>query len=254
MSAKKILRRNKFKHYRCRKVQHLRISDYQKRRIFCRWILRKQRQDPNFCKKILWSDESRFNNNGWFNRNIHYRWTQGNQHFHRETAFQERFGINVWLGILDTKVVGPFFFNEHLTGEMYYNFLNNSLQDLLDDLPLNILRNFVYYQQDGAPAHRDRRCTRFLNNFKPNCWIGNNGPINWPARSPDITPMDFSIWGFIKDQVYLTTPRNKDDLILKIREACNKITPTMLRRIQKKIIKRAQTCLQNNGGHFEHLE
>ena len=124
-SARKILRRHKFKSYRCRKVHHLRNTDFQRRRIFCRWILRKERADPNSCKKILWSDESRFTNNGWFNRNIHYRWTQENLHVHRETAFQERFGNNVWLGILDSKLVGPFFFEENLNGERYLNFLNN---------------------------------------------------------------------------------------------------------------------------------
>lgn len=253
-SAKKILHLHKFRPYRCRKVQHLRPTDFQKRRIFCRWILRKNRQDPNICKKILWSDESRFCNNGWFNRNIHYRWTHGNQHIHRETAFQERFGINVWLGILDSKVVGPFFFEEHLNGEMYLNFLRNDFQDMLDDLPLTVNRNFHYFQQDGAPAHRDRRCTRFLNNFVPNRWIGNNGPINWPPRSPDLTPLDFSIWGYIKDQVYKTSPLNVDDLKRKIQVACNKVSPRMLQNIQTRVIKNARLCLRNNGEHFQHLQ
>lgn len=253
-SAKIILRRHKFRPYRCRKVQHLRQSDFRKRRIFCRWILRQRRQDHNICKKILWSDESRFCNNGWFNRNIHYRWTQGNQHFHRETAFQERFGINVWLGILDSKVVGPFFFDDHLTGQMYLDFLRNDLQNMLENLPLNTYRNFQYFQQDGAPAHRDRRCVYFLNNFIPNRWIGNSGPINWPARSPDLTPMDFSVWGYIKHKVYKTSPRDVNDLKLKIQSACEQITPRMLQNIQKRIIRNAISCLRNNGGHFQHLQ
>ena len=222
--------------------------------MFCRWILRKNRQDRNFCKKILWSDKSRFCNNGWFNRNIHYRWTHKNQHFHRETAFQERFGINVWLGILDSKVIGPFFFEEHLSGEMYLNFLRNDFQDMLDDLPLIVNRNFQYFQQHGAPAHRDRRCTRFLNNFVPNRWIGNNGPINWPPRSPDLTPLDFSIWGSIKNQVYKTIPLDVDDLKRKIQAACYKISPRMLQNIQLRVIENARSCLRNNGGHFQHLQ
>ena len=124
---------------------------------------------------------------------------------------------------------------------------------MLDNLPLAVNRNFEFFQQDGAPAHRYRRCTRFLNNFKPNHWIGNNGPINWPPRSPDLTPMDFSIWGYIKDLVYLTTPANLDDLKLRIQLACDKITPRVLKNIQKRVIKNARNCLRNNGGHFQHL-
>lgn len=134
---------------------------------------------------------SRFTNNGWFNRNLHYRWSSENNHFHRETNFQERFGINAWLGVLDTKIIGPFFFENELTGESYLNFLRNQFQDYLDDLPLNVLANFEYFQQDGATAHRDRRVVNFLNNFKPERWIGNNGPIQWPPRSPELTPLDF---------------------------------------------------------------
>jgi hypothetical protein len=136
---------------------------------------------------------------------------------------------------------------------MYLNLLQNELQELLDELPLDTLANFEYFQQDGAPAHRDRRCIRFLNEFKPNKWIGNHGPVHWPARSPDLTPMDFSIWGHLKDLVYVNTPINVEDLKTRIRLACNKITPRKLKNIQKRVIANAISCLRSNGGHFEHL-
>lgn len=137
---------------------------------------------------------------------------------------------------------------------MYLNFLSNDLQEMLNDLPLAVYGNFQYFHHDGAPAHRDRRCVRFLNNFIPNSWIGNNGPINWPPRSPDLTPLDFSIWGYVKDQVYKTPPEDLDDLKAKIQLACDRITPRMLKNIQKKVIKKVRLCLRNNGGHFQHLE
>ena len=36
-----------------------------------------------------------------------------------------------------------------------------------------------------------------------NCWI-NRGSSNmtWPPRSPDLSPCDFFLWGFIKSKVY----------------------------------------------------
>ena len=34
-------------------------------------------------------------------------------------------------------------------------------------------------------------------------WIGRAAPIAWPPRSPDLTPMDFFLWGFGKDQVFI---------------------------------------------------
>jgi hypothetical protein len=31
--------------------------------------------------------------------------------------------------------------------------------------------------------------------------LGRGGPIAWPPRSPDLTPLDFFLWGYVKDQV-----------------------------------------------------
>lgn len=34
-------------------------------------------------------------------------------------------------------------------------------------------------------------------------WIGRRGPIEWPPKSPDITPMDFSyVWEHLKEVEY----------------------------------------------------
>jgi len=38
----------------------------------------------------------------------------------------------------------------------------------------------------------------------PNRWIGRDGPALWPPRSPDITPIDFFLWGYLKDKVFST--------------------------------------------------
>jgi hypothetical protein len=48
-----------------------------------------------------------------------------------------------------------------------------------------------------------------LNRVLPQRWIGRaaaNGDKNlfpWPPRSPDLTPCDFYLWGFVKDSVYV---------------------------------------------------
>lgn len=38
----------------------------------------------------------------------------------------------------------------------------------------------------------------------------------WPPHSPDITPIDFSVWGCVKDKVYLTYIQNIEELRHKI--------------------------------------
>jgi len=87
----------------------------------------------------------------------------------------------------------------------------------------------------------------------PNRWIGRGGIINWPARSPDLTPLDFFLWSTVKHYIYRERINNREELNEKIIEAFATITPEMLRNTQQNLIRRAQLCLQCDGGHFEHL-
>ncbi|EZA62612.1 hypothetical protein X777_10243, partial [Ooceraea biroi] len=45
-----------------------------------------------------------------------------------------------------------------------------------------------------------------LNESFPDRWIGRGGRISWPARSPDLTPLDFFLWGHLKNEVYRDIP------------------------------------------------
>lgn len=45
-----------------------------------------------------------------------------------------------------------------------------------------------------------------LRDLFPNKLIIRLTDISWPPRSPDLTPMDFFPWGYLKSKVYETTP------------------------------------------------
>ena len=52
--------------------------------------------------------------------------------------------------------------------------------------------------------------------------------VVWPPRSCDLTPLDYSLWGAVKDKCYTGKPETIDDLKDNIREAilmCLKIGP-----------------------------
>ena len=42
--------------------------------------------------------------------------------------------------------------------------------------------------------------------------ISRNGPVEWPPRSCDLTPLDFFLWGHIKSLVYANKPATLDNL------------------------------------------
>ena len=43
-------------------------------------------------------------------------------------------------------------------------------------------------------------------------WIGRRGSIDWPPRSPDLTPMDFFFVGVVKNKVYERKPQTVDEM------------------------------------------
>ncbi|KMQ81391.1 transposable element tc3 transposase, partial [Lasius niger] len=91
---------------------------------------------------------------------------------------------------MHNKIIGPFFFIETtVTGCVYLDMLQNFALPQLEEL-----QPIVYFQQDGAPPHWLTAVREHLNETFPNRWIGRGGPIPWPPRSPDITPLDFFLW------------------------------------------------------------
>jgi hypothetical protein len=73
-------------------------------------------------------------------------------------------------------------------------FLQKELPLLLEEFHL-AKRMRMFFQHDGAPAHYSRLVTHHLNLTFPERWIGRGGHVQWPSRSPDVTPLDFCLWG-----------------------------------------------------------
>ncbi|KAJ4428535.1 hypothetical protein ANN_24579 [Periplaneta americana] len=44
-------------------------------------------------------------------------------------------------------------------------------------------------------------CNRLDEQF-PGHWIGRRGPVEWPARAPDLTLLDFFFCGYMKSLVF----------------------------------------------------
>uniref|UniRef100_A0A1B6HAJ0 Tc1-like transposase DDE domain-containing protein n=1 Tax=Homalodisca liturata TaxID=320908 RepID=A0A1B6HAJ0_9HEMI len=94
-------------------------------------------------------------------------------------------------------------------------------------------------------------CRLILNEQYPDRWIGRGGPVNYPARSPDLTCMDFYLWGRLKDLVYKSRPTTREDMMQRIREAINTISREEIIRAVDSFTSRIELCLENNGLQFE---
>ena len=105
----------------------------------------------------------------------------------------------------------------------------------------------MYFQHDGAPPHYTIRVREFLNEIFPNRWLGRGGPVAWPPRSPDLTPLDCYIWGHMKTLVYETKVDSK--------AAAQHIKnhPHNSSSANESLLIRAENCIATAGGNFEQV-
>ena len=67
--------------------------------------------------------------------------------------------------------------------------------------------------------------------------------LAWSLRSPDATPCDFFLWGYINDQVYVPPlPASIPELKVRIRTAIEIITADMLQTIWNELDYRVDVC------------
>ncbi|GFT60090.1 uncharacterized protein TNCV_2687581 [Trichonephila clavipes] len=57
------------------------------------------------------------------------------------------------------------------------------------------------------------------------------GPVNWPPRSCNLTPLDYFLWGYVKSLVYADKPKTLDHLEDNIRRVIADIWPQMLEKV-----------------------
>jgi len=251
-SVHRILKANNYHPYHISLHQQLSDNDKMLRVRFCRWAQEQFARDPTFFDRVMFSDEATFQNTGELNRhNCHY-YSLTNPHWVRHVDNQHRWKVNVWCGLLDGCIVGPYFIEGNLTGEAYLNLLQNELPEMLENINLHTVQN-MWIQQDGAGAHCARIVTNFLNHRYSQRWIGRNGFITWPPRSPDLTSPDFYLWGYLKNTIYERVPTTPEDLKQRITETCRNIPTEILRKTIVEFRRRIQLCIDENGGTFEQL-
>ncbi|GFX37292.1 putative DD41D transposase [Trichonephila clavipes] len=91
----------------------------------------------------------------------------------------------------------------------------------------------LWFQQDGATCHTTRATIDLLKDTFGDRQISRFGPVNWPPRSCDLTPLDYFLWGYVKSLVYADKPQTLDHLEDNIRRVIADIRPQMLENHRK---------------------
>ncbi|PNF42433.1 hypothetical protein B7P43_G10117, partial [Cryptotermes secundus] len=157
--------------------------------------------------------------------------------------------VNVFCALSKERVYGPFFMERTITGIVYLDMLQEFLIPQLDE---DDQEGRIHFQQDGASPHYLGEVHEYLNTCFPGQWIGRAAPIAWPPRPPDLNPMDFFLWGFVKDRVFVQPlPANVVELRTRITASVAEVTPEMLRSVWQETDCRWDVCRITNGSHTE---
>ncbi|GFX12270.1 mariner Mos1 transposase [Trichonephila clavipes] len=74
----------------------------------------------------------------------------------------------------------------------------------------------MWFQHDGSPTHFSADVRNVLDTAYPSRWIGLGGPVNWPARSPDLSCLYFFLCGYMKSLVYVSPVDSDEALVARI--------------------------------------
>lgn len=255
-TVSRVLREQCLHAFHFRKVQELVPDDLPNRIEFCQVMLENNQRDPHFFDKIFFTDEATFTRQGVFNTHNSHFYAEENPFVVREHNYQHTFKVNVWAATMGNRFIGFFILPGNLNGDMYLNFLENQLFQILDDVPIE-MRNNMIFMHDGAPPHFTRAVRMWLHQKFPNRWIGRgaDAPIHWPARSPDLNPLDFTVWSYLKSKVYSSEINSVVQLRRRVENECTALMENdhILNRIMVSLRRRLNLCIEENGGHFEHL-
>lgn len=240
-----------FRPYIPRLIHGLLGDDSDRRLQFCELFINEVTETPDIQDHIVWSDEALFKLSGHVNRHNSVYYDTTNPHKTMEQQINQP-GLCVWGGISSSGVIGPFIFQGTLDGEKYLRLLRTNVMPILKQRPDF---NRVLLQQDGAPPHFASAVRTFLDEALPSGWIGRRGRVDWPARSPDLTPMDFFFWGILKDFVYHEQPRTLVEMRARIHEGFERINANteLCQKVCRSVVNRCHFCVEQNGEQFEHL-
>lgn len=226
--------------YKVTVVHQLHPVDYERRIRFCEWF--NNRMNDDLLDLTFFSDEAWFHLTGYVNSQNYRSWATENPHQLVETSLHP-LKVGIWVGMSRRRIIGPIFFYDTITAARYRGILNEFFNQLHDDELEN-----GWFQQDNAPAHTARDTHHYLTEFYDDRLFN-----LWPPRSPDLTPLDFYLFGYLKNRIYRNRLHNLQELEAAIVHEINNITQNDLHNVFENLKRRVNICLQQNGHHFQHL-
>ncbi|GFV52404.1 DUF4817 domain-containing protein [Trichonephila clavipes] len=172
-------------------------------------------------------DEAHFWLNGYVNKQNCRIWSEANPQVYVETPLHPKKLTGALYGLVESFFKNDEGHNVTVNGDRYRAMITNFFIPELNNHDVQEL----WFQQDGATCHTARATIDLLKDTFGNHLISRFGPVNWPPRSCDLTPLDYFLWGYVKSLVYADKPQTLDHLEDNIRRVIADIRPQMLEKV-----------------------
>lgn len=242
------------KAYKVQLVQEIKPHDHPMRFRFAEWAEDRLAEDEHFYRKIVFSDEAHFHLAGYVNKQNCRIWGSENPHVIVEQPMHPQ-RVTVWCGFWSGGIIGPFFFENDegatvtVNGDRYRAMLNEFLFPKIEENGMDD----VWFQQDGATCHTANITIDLLRTVFENRVISRNGDVNWPSRSCDLTPLDYYLWGAVKDKCYVNHPETIEALKQEIEVAIHEIEAQTIENVLKNWVDRMGYCKASRGSYLNDV-
>ena len=125
-------------------------------------------------------------------------------------------------------VIGPFFFADENGDVVTVNqgrYVQQALGPFWEKVGEKVEadRREEWFQQDGATPHTAQRSFQWLKEKLDRRFFSLKTDVEWSPNSPDLSPLDFFLRGYMKDRVYAHKPRSAHGLNEAIRSDARQI-------------------------------
>lgn len=204
---------------------------------FSRWLLA---QGEDFPNKVIFSDEKWFTEKLWPNKQTERYWAREDPEIEYDCMQQGGKKVMCWAAIIDGRVIVKWYKGDGRVNQ--HSYLATLNDDLWPEIHSVATRRGYWMQQDGATSHTTNLVLDWLEDKFEDRVISRKTQIPWPAKSPDLAPNDYWLWS-----ICLGSSGRQ-----VVSEFCESLSPSEVKSATKNIRKRAQACIEAEGGAFEH--
>jgi hypothetical protein len=110
---------------------------------------------------------------------------------------------------------------------------------ILEDITTKCAGRQMWFQQDGAPAHRAKSTIQFIQQKI-------NLVNDWPVNSPDLSVIE-NVWGIMKNKIAARNPKSIGELRKYLCEEWDALDQATLDGLIRSIPERCRLCIHHGG-------